>query len=34
MKTYYKAQETLVKALWRPESDGRPKGRGYMSLDG
>ena len=30
MRTYYVAQGTLLNALWWPEWEGGPKGRGYM----
>ena len=30
MRTYCVAQGTLLNALWGPECEGSPKGRGYM----
>ena len=30
MKTCCIAQGTLLNALWRPEGEGHPKGRGYL----
>ena len=31
-RPYYRAQETLLSALWWPEWEGNPKERGYMYM--
>ena len=32
MRTDCVAQGTLLNALWRPEWEGKPKGRGYIYI--